>query len=212
MIDIRPGDWLSSANYHPDFLGKEIQRFQRVIGLPDPAWRFTHAEVVLYADNDVIKTFSQTFPKAIRNIYSRYDLEKKLVGDKPTRFLHRIKEYDRYATRPALLSMERKAQEIIDRKPSGWAKVANKLFNYDFLQLPNCWVNLGAHKLGYKGHVNWLEIPGGIGFCSDKAAEVEDALFWHTTGKDVIFTQRPNSEVVPGHIWTEPMFEQVLYA
>ena len=206
---VRPSDRLSSANYKPDFLGREIQRFQRVIGLPDPAWRFTHSEVVLTIKNGIVTTFSQTFPRAKYCKYSIEDLTSKLSGDKPTRFLHRIREYDRYATRLALLKMETEAKDIIDNGPSGWAKFLNKAFNYDVLQLPNYWLNFVAEKLGHQGHINALEIPGGIGVCSDKAAQVEDALFWVTLGYSPIYPDRPNSEVTPGMIWTEPMYEKV---
>jgi hypothetical protein len=207
-MDIRPADWIAWVSWSPGFLARRIQEFQRHLGFVEPASRATHAEVVLWVTDAEVCTFSQTFPKAKMVIYGRPDFDKMFEGDKPSRYLFRINNYGGIVNAKFINAMSNKMAEITKRKPSDWAKFVGKFgINYDILQLPNYWINdwFGDGKK----HINWLEIPGGVGVCSDKASECLDAGFCAVLGQSPIFPTRPNSEVTPAHIWSDAWFTRI---
>lgn len=208
-VEFRPSDWLATVREKPDFLGKRIREFQTFLGFKPPASWSTHSEVIwrISFDGQHIFTFSQTFPRATIAEYKRQDLLNMMAGDRPSRYLFRIKDYDRYVTTRFLDAMWEKGFEICARRPKRWARFLGKLgINYDVFQLPGYWLN---KIIPGDRHINWLEMPGGVGVCSDKAAEVLDAGFHAEIGWSPLFPDPPNSEVTPADIWSEPLYEQV---
>jgi hypothetical protein len=208
------GDWLATCN-RGGGLAKLIRDYQKHKGYTEPVCSYTHAEVVWWVseDGDTVCTFGQTFPRAIPVYYRRSDgtltaLEGKLSARINTsRYLYRIKDYDAivgsdWKTSKFVRAMDLKFRELLNKKGPG---LIGKLgINYDFLQLAGYWLNSIFGKSG--SHLNWLEIPGGLGVCSDKAAEGLDAGFDAVLGYSPLFPIDPNSEVCPADIDKEPLF------
>lgn len=232
----KPGDWIAWISYKPNFLAKRIQEYQRHQGFKEPACLATHAEIVWWAGlglwnkdkfvvdydratagqkavlepYDTVCTFSQTFPSSTPVYYRTDQYAMEFRGKKPGRYLFRLQGYDGIVNAAFIYAMDKKFNDLLKRKPTGWATPFGWLgVNYDFLQLANYWLN---HLIPGGHHFNILEMPGGLGVCSDKAAEGIDAgLCTRLNLKESpLFPNIPNSEVSPAAIWKEPMYYKVV--
>lgn len=162
MAEFRTGDCLVSINYKPDFLGRQIQTYQRdALGHPAPWWRCTHAECVIGATKHTVTTFSQTAPVAKSVERDRRWLEIALKEERPPYALFRFKDYSNVVTENFINGMMNYfAKELEASKNVPWYQAWFGGGMYDYGQLPMFWLNYIARKIGIKRHLAWLEIPG----------------------------------------------------
>jgi hypothetical protein len=139
MGDFRVGDFLPSVNWNPDFLGKNIQLFQRIaLKHPWPTYLFTHLNVIDGLTPSMVSVVDQTAPHARHRWMDRDTLRHNLTKEKPAFSLYRP---------TFLIGPHGKAalQGYVD------GRIARKA-PYDAQQLPMYWRNWYAHE--YEGLPN----------------------------------------------------------
>lgn len=204
MADFRIGDFLASIKWKTDFLGSNIQKFQRyALRHRWPTHLFTHILVIDGISKSMVSVAEQTAPLALRRWMEKDTLRRWLTAEKPGYFLYRP---------TFLIDPHGKAalQGYIDGRIHREAR-------YDAQQWPLYWRNWFAHK--YEGLPKEEHISKWGAFkdhpledtCSSFGAECLRVLM---EAENEDFTQAfdgiNNAEVAPSHFGNCPVLKRVV--